>query len=128
MRALNLAQGQTVTAGEQIGEVGDLGNATGCHLHFEVHPRGGSIYEDNVDPSAWLAEHVGRAQDGAPGPTEAVAAFTVATFNTLGSSHTTATGKHPEMASGPQRTRGLIELLDRHAVDCPVPGLVEAPN
>jgi hypothetical protein len=38
-----------------LGEVGDRGNATGCHLHFEVHLHNGSIYgPDNVDPSVWL--------------------------------------------------------------------------
>ena len=116
MRTLNVAQGQTVAAGEEIGEVGDLGNATGCHLHFEVHPRGGSIYEDNVDPSVWLASHVGRGSDGgAPAPTES--SFTLATFNTLGASHTRAAGKHPEMPSGAARTRGLVELLDRHSIE-----------
>lgn len=42
MRTITVARGQTVRAGQQIGEVGDLGNATGCHLHFEVHPRRGN--------------------------------------------------------------------------------------
>ena len=59
MRALTVNAGDSVRAGQQIGEVGQLGNTTGCHLHFEVHPRGGSIYEDSIDPSVWLSQHVG---------------------------------------------------------------------
>ena len=37
-----------------IGAVGAEGNATGCHLHFELHPNGGTIFEDNADPAAWF--------------------------------------------------------------------------
>ena len=117
MRQVDVRAGQTVTAGQRLGEVGDLGNATGCHLHFEVHPRGGSIYQDNVDPSSWLRSHVGHAIAGAASVRSVAqrgsgGGFTVATFNTLGASHTTATGKHPGMASGQTRTRGLVRLLD----------------
>ena len=40
------------------------GNATGCHLHFEVHLKNGSIYgPDNVDPSTWLREHASTPPD-----------------------------------------------------------------
>lgn len=60
MQALTVVDGQQVRAGQQIGEVGSQGNSTGCHLHFEVHPRGGSIYEDDIDPSKWLAANVGK--------------------------------------------------------------------
>ena len=60
MRRVLVAGGARVVAGQQIGEVGDLGNATGCHLHFEVHPHGGSIYQDPVNPTIWLREHIGR--------------------------------------------------------------------
>jgi murein DD-endopeptidase MepM/ murein hydrolase activator NlpD len=56
MQSLSVVPGQVVRAGEVLGEAGALGNATGCHLHFEVHLHNGSIYgPDNVDPSQWLA-------------------------------------------------------------------------
>jgi endonuclease/exonuclease/phosphatase family metal-dependent hydrolase len=125
MRALTVSDGDTVAAGQQIGEVGDLGNATGCHLHFEVHPRGGSIYQDSVDPTGWLHENVGR-DGGRVSPASWSSdseAFTLATFNVLGDSHTTATGSKPRMASGPARMHGVIRLLDTYGVD--VAGLQE---
>ncbi|MFC6044829.1 peptidoglycan DD-metalloendopeptidase family protein [Nocardioides hankookensis] len=61
MQSVTVTPGQTVAPGQQIGAVGELGNATGCHLHFEVHTKGGSIYgPDNVNPSTWLAQNVGQ--------------------------------------------------------------------
>jgi murein DD-endopeptidase MepM/ murein hydrolase activator NlpD len=59
MQQLDVRAGDQVLAGQQIGEVGNLGNATGCHLHFEVHLQNGSIYgPDNTDPSRWLTDAV----------------------------------------------------------------------
>jgi murein DD-endopeptidase MepM/ murein hydrolase activator NlpD len=123
MRAIDVQSGDQVTAGQQLGEVGDLGNATGCHLHFEVHPRGGGTYVDEVNPSVWLAVSVGHEKPGWQPVSSTSATFTVATFNTLGSSHTTASGKEPNKASGPDRTRGVLELLNQYDVD--VVGLQE---
>lgn len=61
MQRVLVSPGQVVTAGQQIGKVGALGNATGCHLHFEVHLHNGSIYgPDNTDPTPWLATHARR--------------------------------------------------------------------
>jgi murein DD-endopeptidase MepM/ murein hydrolase activator NlpD len=54
MQALTVEHGDKVKAGKPVGLVGTEGNSTGCHLHFEVHPSGGGIYEDNVDPAEWL--------------------------------------------------------------------------
>lgn len=41
--------GDRVTAGQQIARVGNSGNSTGCHLHFEVLVNG-----EHVDPKAFL--------------------------------------------------------------------------
>jgi murein DD-endopeptidase MepM/ murein hydrolase activator NlpD len=50
-----VAAGQGVTTGQQIAEVGNLGQSTGPHLHFEVHT--GGLYANRVNPVPWLAEH-----------------------------------------------------------------------
>jgi murein DD-endopeptidase MepM/ murein hydrolase activator NlpD len=36
-----LKRDDTVTAGQRVGNVGDTGDAVGCHLHFEVWPAPG---------------------------------------------------------------------------------------
>lgn len=43
-------EGDRVMAGDQIATMGNRGNSTGPHLHFEVHLNG----SDKADPMAWL--------------------------------------------------------------------------
>ena len=54
LSAISVGSGQHVAEGQQVGRVGQSGNATGPHLHFEVW-RGGSLERrQRVNPLAYL--------------------------------------------------------------------------
>ncbi|WAL65061.1 M23 family metallopeptidase [Amycolatopsis cynarae] len=51
MNTFSVHQGQQVKCGQKIAEIGDRGQATGPHLHFEVWLNGSR----KIDPRPWLA-------------------------------------------------------------------------
>jgi murein DD-endopeptidase MepM/ murein hydrolase activator NlpD len=54
MEEILVEEGQTVRAGDTIALLGNNGQSTGPHLHFEVHV--GGIDGERVDPLPWLRE------------------------------------------------------------------------
>jgi hypothetical protein len=115
MRSASVTTGQIVQAGQEIGRVGDLGAAKRCSLYFAIN----NNKNKGVNPSRWLAKHVGK-----PVPTGSLFGswgLVVASFNTLGASHTKSSKRY---ATYDVRTPKQVAMLrDRYHVD--VAGLQE---
>ncbi len=51
---IHVRVGDGVAAGQHIGDVGNAGQSTGAHLHFEVVPGGRFTGGQQIDPMPWL--------------------------------------------------------------------------
>lgn len=47
-KTIYVNEGDEIVAGQQLGEVGDTGNATGPHLHFEIRKEGRYVDPDFI--------------------------------------------------------------------------------
>lgn len=50
LQKATVKQGDTVSAGQQVGVIGSTGNSSGPHLHLRVHKNGQSIDPRTVIP------------------------------------------------------------------------------
>lgn len=57
LSAKSVSVGQTVTAGQQIGNVGSTGNSSGPHLHFEIRNKPTFGAGNFLNPLTWFASH-----------------------------------------------------------------------
>lgn len=115
MRKARVTTGQIIAAGQQIGNVGNLGSAKRCSLYYAMTNRG-----TRIDPSRWLNRYVAK-----PLPQVSLFnnnGFIVASFNTLGASHT-PTARYAGYAT---RTPKQVAMLNDYQAD--VVGLQEFEN
>lgn len=118
MRSAAVTDGQIVQAGQQIGEVGAEGVAKGCELHFEVRNDHGKTLRN---PTGWLDRYVGSTV-----PATFIfgnRGFLIASFNTLGATHTATGGDAPSYPGYKTRTPKAIAVLKNAKID--VAGLQE---
>lgn len=61
--SLLISKGQHVTAGQDVASMGETGQATGVHCHFQIEVNG-----KPVDPRVYYAQHQPAGTPGAPTP------------------------------------------------------------
>jgi murein DD-endopeptidase MepM/ murein hydrolase activator NlpD len=98
---VNVKEGDTVTAGQQIGNMGNTGNSYGTHLHFEMRDSN----DNNIDPMPYLNGGVVLGEGTYPDA--------VVSGNTYGSSSAGSSGSSSKKPSGSSSNLSFFPSLGK---------------
>lgn len=120
-----VTDGQTVLAGDELAEVGDLGAVDRCALGLTMKARQEGATR-SIDPLAWLTAN-GAAVGEQPTRIEATT-FRIASYNVLGHHLTAPGGGRPGFAPGTTRVAGGIARLESSDASIVVLNEFESPQ
>lgn len=107
LKSVAVTDGQIVQSGQPIGTVGRKSRSTACGIQVQVSNNGRVL-----NPTTFLNSYVGKKA-----PITRLfdnAGFTVASFNVLGASHTTASTR---FATYPSRLKAAVALMESRKMD-----------
>lgn len=125
LRAPAVTDGQVVTVGQQLGEVGDLGDAGRCELGLEISRRAEGAAR-TVAAVPFLVER--GAAGGEQATTVPATEFRVASYNVLGHHLTGPGGSKRGFGSGTSRVAAGIAKMEAQGVSIAVLNEFESPQ
>lgn len=121
-----VGDGDTVLVGQQLAEIGDLGDVKACALGIAIQSRAAQEDPRELDPVEYLTRRGAAVPDGPTVIPET--AFRVATYNVLGYHLTQPGGGRPGWGNGASRVAAGKAKLEASGVDIVVLNEFESPQ